>query len=157
LWNSGNRSTKAFSQFVIVNRRVIDYCLLVTSSTLNRVEGIPSLIMRKCYAFLLSCGLLLSLLPIALADGATVADVPAAIQQAQAKYLQLPLAFEKRQSGGKEEYVSRGQGYTLALRGGKAFIGVKSPNGSAEAVSLEFAGGRTPKAVPGEELPEMAA
>ena len=104
-------------------------------------------------ASLLTHGLLISLLPIALADGATVEEAPAAIRQAQAKYLQLPLAFEKRQNDGKEEYLSRGQGYTLALRDGKAFIGVKPAEGSAAAVSLEFAGGRKPKAIQGEELP----
>ncbi len=72
---------------------------------------------------------------------------------ARAKYLQLPLAFEKQQAGGREEFVSRGQGYTLALQGGKASIAVKPAEGPAAVVSFEFAGGRTPDAVPGEELP----
>ena len=109
--------------------------------------------MRDCSVSILNRGLLLALFPCALAHGATAADVSGAIPQAQAKYLRLPLAFEKRQVGGKEEYVSRGPGYTLALQGGKAFIGVKPKSGSATAVSFEFAGGRTPNAVPGEELP----
>jgi len=109
--------------------------------------------MRDCCVSILNRALLLALFPFALAHGATAADVPGSIPQAQAKYLRLPLAFEKRQDGGKEEYVSRGQGYTFALQGGKAFIGVKPANGSAATVSFEFAGGRTPKADPGDELP----
>jgi len=128
----------------------------LTPSISKRDESFHGLSMRDCFVSFLNRGLLLALFPFALAHGATAADVPGALPQAQAKYLRLPLAFEKRQNGGKEEYVSRGQGYTLALQGGKAFIGVKPANGSAAAVSFEFAGGRTPNAVPGEELPGKA-
>src|SRR5580693_128147 len=109
--------------------------------------------MRNCYGSILNRTLFIALFPFAPAHVATAADVPGAVPLAQAKYLRLPLAFEKRRNGGKDEYVSRGQGYTLALQGGKAFIGVKPTSGSATAVSFEFAGGRIQNAVPGEELP----
>jgi Bacterial Ig-like domain (group 3)/FG-GAP-like repeat/Beta-propeller repeat/FG-GAP repeat len=65
------------------------------------------------------------------------------------QYGQLPLAFEKQ----GERFVARGQGYALALNGGKVSIGVVAKDQTTHAVSLEFISARPGRAIPGPELP----
>jgi len=68
-------------------------------------------------------------------------------------FARLPLAFEKQDDGAGERFVARGQGYAIGLENGKATIGVAPKNEAGHSVSLEFAGGKPGKAVPGPELP----
>ena len=63
--------------------------------------------------------------------------------------LKLPLAFERQGTGSGERYIARGQGYKIAIEGGKTTIGVLAGN----AVSMEFIGGRHLQAVAGPQLP----
>ena len=65
----------------------------------------------------------------------------------------LPLAFEKQGDGSDGRFVARSQGYALRLEGGKATVGVVTKDKTRHAISLEFAGARPSKAVPGGELP----
>ena len=70
------------------------------------------------------------------------------------KYLHLPLAFERHGAGPKETWVARGQGYAIGVQRGKASIQASSKAGQTPvAFSLEFAGAKTPAAVPGAPLP----
>jgi hypothetical protein len=60
------------------------------------------------------------------------------------EYEHLPLALEKH----GEQFVARGQGFSIGVESGKANITIKD-----RAVSLDFVGSRRTSAVPGTELP----
>ena len=68
--------------------------------------------------------------------------------------MRLPLSFERQVAGPDELYVTRGQGYAIAVQGAKISIGtLASDRKSRRAVSLQFAGAQSPRAVPGNALP----
>ena len=62
------------------------------------------------------------------------------------KYDKLPLSFERT---GESEFVARGRGYTVEIRGARATIALPATN----AVAMEFVRGRRAAAVPERELP----
>jgi hypothetical protein len=61
----------------------------------------------------------------------------------------LPLAFEKQ----GDRFVARGQGYVVGVANGKVLIGAREKDKSSRFVSLEFAGSKSSRAIPGAELP----
>src|ERR1039458_9606937 len=65
-----------------------------------------------------------------------------------ASFGRLRLAFERRQSGPRQQYVARADGYSIALHGGSAtiFAGTSS-------IQLRFAGAREVPGIAAEELP----
>jgi len=72
---------------------------------------------------------------------------------AMKNYPRLPLAFVKHGQGSEERFVARGEGYVIALDGGKAIIDAGTRD-SSHAISLDFAGARPGlTATAGEELP----
>jgi hypothetical protein len=74
--------------------------------------------------------------------------------QTIAKYLQLPLAFEKLETAGSQRFVARGQGYSIDLQDGRAFISASGgPGRATDSMSLSFAGGTPRNATLGSELP----
>jgi hypothetical protein len=77
----------------------------------------------------------------------SIALTASASPQAIDNYLHLPLAFERRGAGSDETFAARGQGYALRVQRGKARIQT-----SSKAFSLEFAGAKSPAAVPGPAL-----
>ena len=91
----------------------------------------------------------------AAAQNSSLPKVPtvAASPQTVDTYLHAPLAFERRGTGANETWVARGQGYAIGLQRGKATVRTSSAGHAPEAFSIEFAGGRSPAALPGELLP----
>ena len=68
-------------------------------------------------------------------------------------FAKLPLAFERRGEGSREQYVARWNGYVIALQGGSATIGVQPQVAAVSTVSMDFAGARKVSATAGPELP----
>jgi uncharacterized protein (TIGR03437 family) len=69
-------------------------------------------------------------------------------------YLHLPLLFDRQAAGPAERYVAHPQGYAIAVQGAKISINAAAINGNTtRALSLEFIGARSPRAVPGNTLP----
>ena len=70
------------------------------------------------------------------------------------QFVNLPLAFERQPSDSVAQYVAHGQGYQIYLSSAGALIRVQpAPGAAAGEVFMEFAGGRTTKALAGPELP----
>src|ERR1035437_9339402 len=62
------------------------------------------------------------------------------------KYADLPLSFERH---GDSEFVARGQGYAMDIRGARATISLPT----SSTAGMDFVHGRQPIAVPEKELP----
>ncbi len=97
--------------------------------------------------------ILVSLTLTALSADFAAAQNPVS-SQTIANYLHVPLAFERRGAGASETWVAHGQGYSLAVQRGKATIRTSVEEGHTPVtLSLEFAGAKSPAAVPGTKLP----
>lgn len=70
------------------------------------------------------------------------------------RYLRLPLAFERHDTGGGVRYVARGQGYMMSVGENGATLRTSPACGRADqTVSLQFVNGTPATAVAGRELP----
>jgi hypothetical protein len=76
------------------------------------------------------------------ASGRVAEKKSATLQQ----YAKLPLSFERH---GDSEFLARGQGYSVDIRGARATIALPASG----TVGMEFPHGRQPVAVPEKELP----
>jgi uncharacterized repeat protein (TIGR01451 family) len=86
--------------------------------------------------------------------GQLTAVPPESRAAAVRSYLELPLAFEKQDQAKQDQYVARGQSYSIGLSGARATIAGAPVKGSqVKAISLAFTGARSPGAVPGPQLP----
>ena len=65
------------------------------------------------------------------------------------KYAELPLSFERR---GESEFVARGEGYAMDIRGARATIALPV-SGVSRTVGVQFVHGRQVTAIPEKELP----
>src|ERR1035437_5210421 len=65
------------------------------------------------------------------------------------KYAELPLSFERQ---GDSEFVARGQGYAMNIRGARATIALPV-SGVSSTIGMEFTYGRQVAAIPEKELP----
>lgn len=83
---------------------------------------------------------------LSLFSEATAVGAAEAKSVALQKYAKLPLSFERH---GASEFVARGQGYVIDIRGPRATI---APDAS-RSVGIEFVHGRHSPATPGKELP----
>ena len=81
--------------------------------------------------------------------GVTPIRSPKAKAATLQKYAELPLSFERH---GDSEFVARGQGYAMDIRGARATIALPVSGGSS-TISMEFVRGRQGAAIPEKELP----
>jgi hypothetical protein len=83
---------------------------------------------------------------IAPASSATPVRAAEAKSATLQKYADLPLSFERH---GDSEFVARGQGYAMDIRGARATISLPT----SSTAGMDFVHGRQPIAVPEKELP----